>query len=287
MQHSSKPVDGVIMQELLTTRQVQAILKVDRTTIYRMLREGRLHGIKVGQQWRFRESDVTKLLQTESAPSPANGKASRPIVPLSTEVDNADPFLQHVQSLQDVFARLGGIASVTTDLAGLPCTTISNSCAFCNVIFETHSGRQACIASWQALAHLPKKQTRFYQCHAGLRYARSLLEVDGYPTLMLVVGQFLRSTPTMAEREACIDQLAQDHGLERDALREAVDGISILSEDQAEDLQLLLAEATVTLEQIGKERAELLNRLRRIASMSALTGHKEESRPPFEMVSAE
>jgi excisionase family DNA binding protein len=277
----------VIMQELLTTRQVQSILKVDRTTIYRMLREGRLHGIKVGQQWRFRESDVTKLLQAESPPSHFNGKASQPMAPLSAEIDEADPFLQHVQSLQDVFARLGGIASVTTDLSGLPCTTMSNSCAFCNVIFESHSGRQACIASWQALAHLPKKQTRFYQCHAGLRYARSLLEVDGYPIMMLVVGQFLRTAPTIEEQEARIDQLANKHGLERDALRKAVAGIALLSEDQAEDLQLLLAEATTTLEQIGKERAELLNRLRRIASMSALKGIKEESRSPFEMVSAE
>jgi excisionase family DNA binding protein len=37
----------------LTTRQVQNILQVDRITIYRMLQDGRLKGVKIGQQWRF------------------------------------------------------------------------------------------------------------------------------------------------------------------------------------------------------------------------------------------
>ena len=34
------------MTDLLTTRQVQDILKVDRITIYRMLQDGRLKGVK-------------------------------------------------------------------------------------------------------------------------------------------------------------------------------------------------------------------------------------------------
>ncbi len=41
------------MEDLLTTREVQELLKVDRITIYRMLQDGRLHGMKIGQQWRF------------------------------------------------------------------------------------------------------------------------------------------------------------------------------------------------------------------------------------------
>ncbi|MGB9754636.1 helix-turn-helix domain-containing protein [Roseiflexus castenholzii] len=41
------------MNDLLTTREVQDLLKLDRTTVYRMLKEGRLTGVKVGQQWRF------------------------------------------------------------------------------------------------------------------------------------------------------------------------------------------------------------------------------------------
>ena len=54
------------MDELLTTRQVQSILQVDRTTIYRMLKDGRLRGVKVGQQWRFHDTDVRALLSGET-----------------------------------------------------------------------------------------------------------------------------------------------------------------------------------------------------------------------------
>lgn len=34
------------MSEFLTARQVQKLLSIDRTTIYRMLKDGRLNGIK-------------------------------------------------------------------------------------------------------------------------------------------------------------------------------------------------------------------------------------------------
>ncbi len=48
--------------KFLTAKQVQELLHVDRTTIYRMLKDGRLTGIKVGQQWRFSASEVDDLL---------------------------------------------------------------------------------------------------------------------------------------------------------------------------------------------------------------------------------
>ena len=51
------------MNELLTTRQVQETLKVDRTTIYRMLKDGRLNGVKVGSQWRFPRLEIEAVLQ--------------------------------------------------------------------------------------------------------------------------------------------------------------------------------------------------------------------------------
>ncbi len=50
------------MNDLLTSRQVQEILKVDRITIYRMLNDGRFKGVKIGQQWRFHLSDVERML---------------------------------------------------------------------------------------------------------------------------------------------------------------------------------------------------------------------------------
>ena len=46
------------MAELPTTKQLQDLLKIDRTTIYRMLGDGRLAGVKVGNQWRFPKEEI-------------------------------------------------------------------------------------------------------------------------------------------------------------------------------------------------------------------------------------
>ena len=47
--------------KLLTAKQVQDLLHVDRTTIYRMLKDGRLNGVKVGKHWRFSAQEVNDL----------------------------------------------------------------------------------------------------------------------------------------------------------------------------------------------------------------------------------
>ncbi len=54
------------MDRLFTVRQLQERLQVDRVTIYRMLQNGRLTGVKVGGQWRFREEDLQQVITSKS-----------------------------------------------------------------------------------------------------------------------------------------------------------------------------------------------------------------------------
>ncbi len=54
------------MNELLTTKQIQDLLQVDRITVYRMLNDGRLKGVKIGNQWRFPQSEIDRLTGEES-----------------------------------------------------------------------------------------------------------------------------------------------------------------------------------------------------------------------------
>src|SRR5512133_3232380 len=87
------------MNDLLTTRQVQEILKVDRITVYRMLNDGRLKGVKIGQQWRFPQNEVERLLGLN--------------LPADTFAEiNPDPnFPTHcVQTIQDLFADISQIS---------------------------------------------------------------------------------------------------------------------------------------------------------------------------------
>ena len=53
--------------ELMTTRDLQDFLQVDRTTIYSMLSEGRLPGFRVGGQWRFSRREIEDWLEEQRA----------------------------------------------------------------------------------------------------------------------------------------------------------------------------------------------------------------------------
>ncbi len=149
------------MNELLTTKQVQDYLKVDRTTIYRMLKDGRLNGVKVGKQWRFPRSEIEGL-----SSGPANYDSVTP------SYDNALP-LDCVQTIQDVTADMMEVGAVATDEGGFPLTAVSNASRFCRLILETESGRQACAASWRRLFRQGGDAAQLLTCHAGCQFARA------------------------------------------------------------------------------------------------------------------
>ncbi|NKQ36169.1 MAG: helix-turn-helix domain-containing protein [Chloroflexi bacterium] len=248
------------MDDLLTTKQVQDLLKVDRTTIYRMLKDGRLPGIKIGQQWRFSRQEVEALLTvgTPSRPEP------KPNTAVSTDVLP----LYCVRTIQSVFAELAEVGVVTTDMDGNPLTSISNSGHFCNLIYGTESGQRACMSSWRDLAQSAEKRTPFVPCHAGLQYARARIEVNEEATAMLFAGQFYVEPPDPDEQDARVRELAYKHGLDPVKLAEAAQEISILDERKRNEIGAWLERVAHTFEHVGRERADLLDRLQRIADMS-------------------
>lgn len=252
------------MEELLTTKQVLDILQVDRTTIYRMLKDGRLSGVKVGQQWRFPQSEVETLLSgTPSLPvestTPSQRTITRDALPISC-----------LQSVQDVSAETMEVGAITTDLDGQPLTEISNSSHFCNVIRSTKSGNQACINSWRKLARQHDSAPRFVTCHAGCHYARASIELDDTPYAMLVTGQFYIMAPDPDEVKQRVSKLAQLHGLDEAELARAAAELPVLSTKKQEKITRWLEKLAETFSLISRERADMLDRLRRIASMSSV-----------------
>ncbi len=53
------------MEKLYTVNELTEILRVSQRTIYRYLKSGELKGVKVGSEWRFKESDLKKYLKIE------------------------------------------------------------------------------------------------------------------------------------------------------------------------------------------------------------------------------
>ena len=120
---------------MLTTRELQEFLKVDRITVYRMVESGDLPGMKVGGQWRFSQEAVDRVAAARAGkrrahegpsaaiagrtqplpPAEALSIASRPLASLQVSDLVAPTCLEIIQGS---FAEALNVAVGITDLAG-------------------------------------------------------------------------------------------------------------------------------------------------------------------------
>ena len=246
------------MSKFLTAKEIQELLNVDRTTIYRMLKDGRLTGVKVGQQWRFPAADVNALI---------SGKGGR------EEISTDDFFdalpLHCMQPIQDVFAEIANLGSVVTDKEGIPLTRISNSCDFCKLILGSTQGRQSCFASWKKVAEDSGESPEFFSCHAGLQYARGRIVVEGEVVASLVSGQFYAETPDAEEERERVRGLAEKYDINPDLLEQAARDIRVC--EKQGQLGSWLQRTADTFGEISAERAGLMSRLKQISEMSVVS----------------
>ena len=247
------------MTDLLTTKEVQDLLRVDRTTIYRMLNDGRLTGIKIGQQWRFARPEVEALLAGRPPAEPARRNGSAQALPLHC-----------VQLIQDVFAEVAEVGAVTAGPDGEPLTGMSHSCAFCTLIQSSPTGRAGCVASWRRLAAQPEAHPQFATCHAGLQYARARIELDGELAALIIAGQYYTAPPAPDEEAARVRRLAAAYDLDPAALAAAAAALPVLDERKRARMAAWLEQVAHTFEDISHERLALMGRLRQIAAMSTI-----------------
>jgi excisionase family DNA binding protein len=246
------------VDDLLTTRQLQDLLQVDRITIYRMLNDGRLRGFKVGGQWRFSRQEIEHWLQEQrtdleisESTHPDESSATSPsqILPLSC-----------VQAIQGVCAEALNIAAVTLDLDGKPMTDVSNSCDFCNLILSDDEGHHRCVASWMQV-----NSGQVHACHAGLLCASAPIEVNGQPVATIAGCQF-------ASPREQIDPsaLATSLGLDEKKLCAAAGSVRTVPNEYSPRIARLLQKVAYTFTEIGQERLSLLSRLQHIAEVSKI-----------------
>lgn len=219
------------MTDLLTTKQVQALLRVDRTTIYRMVESGQLPAIRVGKQWRFAQNDVDRWLHAaRSTPvQPAAAEGSPP--PGAPAADNAPgPDLRALlplscaQMIQDTFAEILGVMVLITDMQGQPITRISNPCGFfANLVGKNPRAVEQCVGTWQQLAGDPALAPKFSTSELDLLCARGVIRAGAELKGMVVLGGIApENWPPSSERLAA---LAQAFNLQPDDLRADLDAV--------------------------------------------------------------
>ncbi len=252
------------MDDLLTTRQVQEILKVDRITIYRMLNDGRLKGVKIGQQWRFPAREVERML---------GGSLS---VETSAQV-NPDPnFPAHcVQTIQDLFAEISQISAVVIDMQGNPLTQISRPTRLCQMLLSSPSGANACRSSWQSFARDSiavngAQGAKFFTCQAGLQYVGAPIFDKDQQIGLFLAGQFYWQVPDPREEAERIRRLAGAHQLPIEELQAAEHEIPVIDPAQHARVESWPFTAARAVQSILHERLCFVERLQQIANLTQL-----------------
>src|ERR1700693_1424473 len=76
---------------ILTLSELSRYLQIHRTTIYRMLREGRLPGFRIGSDWRFSLEAIEQWLRDEMETAIEGRCDNSPNAPLSSVNDTVSP----------------------------------------------------------------------------------------------------------------------------------------------------------------------------------------------------
>lgn len=252
------------MIEMLTAKDMQSLLQVDRSTIYRMAEAGRLPAIKVGKQWRFPKPQVDQWLQFSGA-TPA-APQTQPSA-FSIKSDLADLFpLQCVQLIQDTFADALGVMIVVTDINGHPVTEVSNPCGLFAAISDIPTALEKCLESWRQLAQDIDLEPKFSPSHLGLLCARAMIRVGAELKGMVFVGGIApKNWPPSPEQ---VQTMATEFGVSFETLEPHLNEVFELSTSEQARVLTFVQRIANIVAHIIDERNSLMGKLDAIAQLT-------------------
>jgi len=244
------------MDDILTARQAQEILKVDRITIYRMINDGRLKGNKIGQQWRFSRSDVEDLL---------NGlKLSDDSAQIA---DDRGLPVHCLQAIQDLFSAVSEFPAVLVNLQGEPITNSSEVCQFCQFVSTDPVASEKCQASRRGFAEEAAHGSRHFVCHAGLHYAGVPVK-QSEKIIGLLLGRGYRRQGNNDENNR-FNRVTLSH-IPQEQLQAAYQTAPEFPAEQENKLDSWAAATAQAFESILQERSAFARRLKKIADLTQI-----------------
>ncbi len=244
------------MSEFLTSRQVQSLLNVDRITVYRMLNDGRLRGVKIGQQWRFHKDDVERLL------------SGQPPLPADSGPAGDATFPTHcIQTVQNLFSGVSQMSAVMVDMQGELLTQPSNPCALCRLMLANRQSEERCRESWHAIAGVNPQPGQVLTCHAGLHYIAAPVQDQGAQIGWVLVGQARLRTE---DKPIPVAELATLTALPQAEVQAAAEAVPEMEPDHRPQVAQWVALASQAIESILQERASFIHRLQQIAHLTRI-----------------
>ena len=134
------------MSNFLTSQEMQDLISVDRSTVYRMAEDGRLPSVKVGRQWRFPADLVAAQFGLSDTTPAATTPGGAPAAADQTHTDLTHLVQPEVaQSVADLMGELFGVMVVITDMSGAPLTAVANPCGYYAAIADQPGAVEACL----------------------------------------------------------------------------------------------------------------------------------------------
>ena len=251
------------MPTFLTTREVQDLINVDRSTVYRMAEDGRLPAVKVGRQWRFPADRMAEHLGME-----APGPVPDPTPPGADGPTDLHQLLvpEAAQSIADLLGDLFGVMAVVTDMNGRPLTSVANECGFYAAVADRPEAVDACLDGWRLLAEEPDLAPSFVPSHLGFLCARSFIRVGDRLVGMVIVGGV--TPPVWPPSRSFVAEIAAELGVPADALLDRVDQTWDVDSAQQERILDLLPRVSDLISQLATARSQLLAKLGAIAALA-------------------
>lgn len=212
---------GEMITEMLTAKDIQQMLQIDRSTVYRMADDGRLPAVKVGRQWRFPTNQMENWLQERGTAYPHKGRAATILSPQSEKIDlNTNLPIASIQLMQDAFADALGIMVIITDMDGNPITEFSNPCGLFAELSDVPKLWQKCMRHWQEMAATLSLEPKFMQSYLGLLCARGFIRVGAELKGMVFIGGVAPQKWPLTEAE--IEEIATDLNIQPERITDHI-----------------------------------------------------------------
>ena len=202
------------MAAMLTTKEVQDLINVDRSTIYRMAEAGKLPAVKGGRQWRFPASEIESWLRATTGPPPPSGHLAE----LLPEAPAA--------ALADLVADIFGVMVLVTDLEGRAVLEPSHPCGLFEAVHESLAAYPRCEEAWRELAADTDRTPHLRTTPLGFMCARTFIRVGGQEIGMVIAGGIAPSEWPPPPDEIAV--MARDLGLASDVLADHIDEVFYL-----------------------------------------------------------
>ncbi len=247
------------MSDLYTTNEVQQLLKVDRVTVYRMLNDGRLAGVKIGHQWRFKKDEVDKLLNNNgaSAAPPELGDATH--LPLSCYA-----------TIQNLVSDLSSLDTIITDLDGYTLTEPDIRSALNLEIIGKPGGLESNKFHWMAFAQQSLHGRQYFTAPTGVCYTSIMIQDGGAPAAVFLCGGYLDQQVPVETRLMRQRDISQTWNIPLDVVQDLYNALPIYGQAEKDRLDRWMKSILNAITSAQSERSHFIGRMNQIAHLTRI-----------------